>query len=174
MNELLRTAFTGIFTRAAIAYVGAVAAYLALFRLLRRQISLHAIAVFPGTLSHELAHWTAGTLCGARPTGLRLWPQRSGNDLVLGKVGFANLRWYNGAFVGLAPLSLLAAAAVLVEWRARFAPGFGTTGAAWAYLIACLVYSSIPSKQDLRIMAISLPLLIGMIGLAGIALAWGR
>lgn len=66
---------------------------------------LQAIFLLPGTLLHELLHLAVGTLLNGRPVSFSLWPRRVANgQWILGSVGFVNLRWYNAAFIGLAPL----------------------------------------------------------------------
>lgn len=66
---------------------------------------LRALFVLPGTLVHELLHWLVGTITNAKPVSFSLLPRKTaGGQWVLGSVGFTNLRWYNAALVGLAPL----------------------------------------------------------------------
>ncbi|MDA8363438.1 MAG: hypothetical protein M0Z84_06360 [Gammaproteobacteria bacterium] len=167
----MRTIWLGLHSKTGVAYLAAVSGYLALFILLRLRTVLHSVVVIPGTLLHELAHWITGALCGGRPLGLRLWPRYSGGQMVLGSVEFANLRWYNGVFIGLAPLSLLPTALMLMAWRVGLNPRFSAGEAGWAYIIACLMYAAVPSRQDLRIVAISRWMLVSSIGLAGMAWA---
>ena len=168
MIEPFRTMWTTLYSRAGIVYLGAVIGYLALFSLLRLRITLFSVVVFPGTVFHELSHWTAGVLFGGRPKGLRLWPRRSGTQVILGSVECTNLRWYNGVFIGLAPLALLPVALALMTWSIDVAPEPRASEAGWAYLVACMTYASIPSRQDLRIVAISRWMLISAIALVGL------
>lgn len=66
---------------------------------------LRALFVLPGTMVHELLHLIVGAISNAKPVSFSLLPQKaSGGQWVLGSVGFTNLRWYNAALVGLAPL----------------------------------------------------------------------
>ena len=155
MSTLERSVWAALDSRRGAMYAGAIAVYLVLFVLLRPKAALFSLVVLPGTLLHELSHWVAGIVLGGRPGGLRLVPARRGNQLMLGSVEFANLRWYNGVFIGLAPLSLLPAALALVAWRIGHGATFGVAGAGWAYVAANLVYAAGPSRQDLRIVAIS-------------------
>ncbi len=169
-----RSAWTALSLRATVAYLGAVVGYLVLFSLLRLRLALFSLVVFPGTFFHELSHWAAGVLFGGHPKGLRLLPKRSGTQMVLGSVECTNLRWYNGVFIGLAPLSLLPIALALMVWRLGLAPGLHAAEAGWAYLVACLAYAAIPSRQDLQIVAISRWMLIGIVVLTGLAWFWLR
>jgi CDP-diglyceride synthetase len=135
----------------------------------RRFFWLFSLLVLPGTICHELCHWLLGRLLGARPVRFTVIPKREGRGFVLGSVSFANLRWYNAFFVGMAPLLLLPAAYVLLLWRLGSNPAFGWLEGAMVFLLANLVFGAIPSWQDLRIAARS-P--VGWLLLAG-ALAWG-
>ena len=57
-----------------------------------------------------------GWLSNGRPAGLQLLPRRSARGYVLGSVTCNNVRWYNGLFIGLAPLALLPFALLLFRW----------------------------------------------------------
>jgi hypothetical protein len=151
------------------AYVLAVAAALWGLRKARRFFPVFALLVLPGTLAHEGLHALLGLVLRGRPAGFTLLPRREGRGWVMGSVAFANIRWYNAFFIGAAPLLLLPAAYGLLVWRLGAHPVFGWPEALAVFLIANLVYASVPSWQDLRIAARS-P--VGWILLAGL-LAWG-
>jgi hypothetical protein len=77
---------------------------------LRRWPYLYAFSLWPGTVAHELLHYLAGLLTGARPVSLSVLPQRKlDGGWLLGSVSFARLRWWNSVPVGLAPLALIPA-----------------------------------------------------------------
>lgn len=157
---------------AKLAYLGAVALGLALLHRVRRVFWLVSILALPGTVAHELCHWLLGKVLNGRPVGFTVLPRREGRAYVLGSVGFANLRWYNAFFVGLAPLLLLPAAYALFRWRLAAHPALRWSEAGAAFLIANLVFGALPSPQDLRIAARS-P--VGWVCLAGgVAWAWVR
>lgn len=81
---------------------------------LRRWPWMYAAGIWPGTVAHELLHYVAGLLFGARPLSLNVIPRRKlDGGWVLGSVSFARLRWWNSVPVGLAPLALMPAAAWL-------------------------------------------------------------
>ena len=132
MAEILRTASLALRSKTGFAYLTAVSGYLAPIILLRLGTVSHSVVVIQGTLLYELAYRITGALCGGRPLGLRLSPRYSGRQMVLGSVEFANLRWYNGVFIGLAPLSLLPTALMLMAWRVRLTPRFNAAEADWA------------------------------------------
>lgn len=159
---------TGIHGAAA-AYLAGTAAALWLLNQAKRSFWLFSLLVLPGTLCHELCHWTLGHLLNGRPVRFTVVPRREGRGWVLGAVALSNLRWYNAFFIGLAPLALLPAAYGLLLWRLNGHPHLGWSEAAMVFLLANLVFGAIPSGQDLRIAARS-P--IGWLLLAGV-LAWG-
>lgn len=81
---------------------------------LRRWPWLYAASIWPGTVAHELLHYIAGLLFGARPLSLNVIPRRKlDGGWLLGSVSFARLRWWNSVPVGLAPLALMPAGAWL-------------------------------------------------------------
>jgi len=111
---------------------------------------LRAVFVLPGTFVHELLHFGVGLLLNAKPVSFSVWPRRSGpSSWTMGSVGFANVRWYNGAPVGLAPLLAPVAAVWFAPEAAHWAPGVSDLkywGLAAPVLSMCL-----PSWADLRI-----------------------
>ena len=81
---------------------------------LRRWPLMFALAIWPGTIAHELLHFMAGWLTCAKPVSLSLLPRRKlAGGWVLGSVTFARLRWWNSVPVGLAPLALVPGAGIL-------------------------------------------------------------
>lgn len=153
----------------ALAYLGGTAGVLWLLNQARRSFWLFSLLVLPGTICHELCHWTVGHLLHGRPVHFTVLPRREGRGFVLGSVALANLRWYNAFFIGLAPLLLLPAACGLFVWRLGGHPVLGWSEAGVVFLLANLLFGALPSWQDLRIAARS-P--IGWLLLAG-ALGWG-
>ncbi len=111
---------------------------------------LRAIFVLPGTFVHELLHFIVGLMLNARPVSFSVWPKRSGpSTWTMGSVVFANVRWYNGVAIGLAPLIAPAAAI----W---FAPNattwtFGMADLKYWALAAPIFSMCLPSWADIRI-----------------------
>ncbi|HJV89821.1 MAG TPA: hypothetical protein VJ623_05900 [Holophagaceae bacterium] len=150
-------------------YLAALTAALWLMNQARRSFWLLSLVALPGTFCHELCHWGIGKLLRAEPVRFTVLPRRQGGGYILGAVTFANLRWYNAFFVGLAPLLLLPLAYALFRWRLGAHPALAWPEAAMVFLLANLVFGSLPSGQDLRIAARS-P--IGWLLLAA-GLTWG-
>lgn len=137
-------------------YLAAVIGIVALLRWLQRYLLIFFVAALPGTIAHELTHFLMGIVSGGKPRGFSVIPRRRGKGYVLGSVALANIRWYNGLFIGLAPLLLLPAAAYLIQWRvAGTHPVVFPNEALWAYCAATLIYGCTPSVQDLKIAAAS-------------------
>ncbi len=152
MNQLFQTSsFKVLYSLGGVLYVGAVLGLLGVIFALRRLLPIFFLAVFPATVAHELTHLAAALLLNGKPSGFNFIPRRSDTGYVLGAVGCANLRWYNGLFIGLAPLVLLAVAVALLNWRVRGLVAINSSEALWAYAISCLIYAAIPSWQDIRI-----------------------
>ncbi len=149
-------------------YALSVAVILALLLLTRRLGVVYFVTTFPVTLAHELMHLLLGFLTHGQPCGFHVWPRRSARGYVLGSVACRNVRWYNGLFIGFAPVLLLPLALALLVWRLHAQPQVNAVEAAWAYAVACLTYASLPSWQDIRVALASSWLLIAL--LVGIAL----
>jgi hypothetical protein len=147
---------------ATLLYGGAVLVLILLLGATRRLGLAFLVSAFPATLAHELMHLGIALITNGRPSALRLLPRRSARGYTLGSVTCSNVRWYNGLFIGLAPLALLPLAAELFRWRVRLGPAADVSEAAWAYGIASLVLAALPSWQDLRIALISSWLLLAV------------
>lgn len=118
---------------------------------------VRAIFVLPGTFIHELLHFMVGLILNARPVSFSVWPRKSGPAAwTMGSVGFTNVRWYNGAAVGLAPLLAPATATWFapdaaswhmelgdLKYWALAAPVFSMCLPSWADVKICLA-SAVP------------------------------
>ncbi len=120
----------------------------ALLLALRRWPRGYAIALWPGTVAHELLHYLAGVLTGAQPVSINLLPRRRANgSWELGSVSFARLRWWNSVPVGLAPMALLPAGGwVLIESASW--PLLSAGGAGLKFLAAQCLLAGWPSRRD--------------------------
>ena len=134
-------------------YLGAIVLALWAIRQMRGSLWLLSLLVLPGTICHELSHFLMGLLLNGQPHGFSVWPRRVGRVYLLGSVALGNPRWYNVFFIGLAPLLLLPLAYLGLRWRLAQHPVFDAWEAGAVFLIANLVFASIPSGQDLRIAA---------------------
>jgi hypothetical protein len=69
------------------------------------------VLAWPGTVLHELSHFLVALITGSKPQTLRLWPERDAEGVTLGSVSFC-AGWLTAGIVALAPLAMLAPAAV--------------------------------------------------------------
>jgi hypothetical protein len=139
----------------------------------RRWPRFYALAIWFGTLSHELTHWLSGGLMAARPMAISVWPrQLPDGSWRYGRVLFANLRWWNKPVVGLAPLALFPLAGWLV-WHSTALPLFSVGGLACKLLAVQLLFSAWPSRQDFRHALAGALVMVMLAGAAyGAFLAW--
>ncbi len=115
---------------------------------LRRFPWLYALSIWPGTVAHELLHFSAGLLMGAKPVSLSVIPRRKPEGgWVLGSVMFARLRWWNSVPVGLAPLALMPAGGWAFMESATL-PLLSAHGAGLKLLTAQCLLAGWPSPRD--------------------------
>jgi hypothetical protein len=118
-----------------------------------------------GTICHELSHFVAGLLTGARPASFTVIPRRKGGHWELGSVTLTHVRWYNAAPVALAPLSIILLPFAVAWWRTRGSWTFQPLDLLIAFALAPQFLSFWPSAVDWRIAARSWPYLIIIAGL---------
>jgi len=112
----------------------------------RISYNLYMIFLLPGTIAHELSHFIIGLITLASPTKFSLIPYKNkdSNYWVLGSVEFNNLNMFNAIFTGFAPLSL-----IYVAYRIYM--NINLNQFLMIFIIFQLIISSIPSRQDLKI-----------------------
>jgi len=125
----------------------------------RHQI-LHTILVFPGVLLHEWAHFIASYLSFGKPDSIAFNQKTIGGRRVLGEVISKNIRWYNAAFIGLAPISLL----LTIPWYLKKHQGNDVLLIDWliAPALGSILVTAWPSSQDIKISLRSWPLFIAI------------
>lgn len=130
--------------------------------------AIRAFFVLPGTFVHELLHLSVGLILNGKPVSISLWPRRVGHtQWVLGSVGFANLRWYNAVFIGMAPMLALVGSMLLAPPARGWTPHIADLQR-WA-IAAPILAMCLPSTVDLKLSLKSWPILCGLVG----GLAWG-
>lgn len=139
-----------------VVYLVAVGGFVLLLRFLQRYWLVFFLIALPGTIAHELSHFLLGALTFGRPRNFSIIPKRQGGGYILGSVSLANVRWYNGLFIGFAPLLLMPVALLLIKWRVANHPAmYFAHELLWVYCVASLIHGCIPSRQDIRIAAVS-------------------
>lgn len=110
-----------------------------------------ALINIPGTVLHELMHFTVGLILNARPCNFKILPQRTIDGYVMGSVGFRNVTFYNAVPSALAPLLLLPIGFYINRY---LLPEMKPT------LVNCILYillqtviieNAMPSKADFKI-----------------------
>lgn len=137
---------------------------------LRRWPLVYALCIWPGTVAHELLHFLAGWVAGAKPVSLSVIPRRNPEGgWVLGSVAFTRLRWWNSIPVGLAPLALVPSGGILFV-QSMLLPLLSVQGAGIKLVAAQCLIAGWPSPRDWS-HAINGLLFIGILALTACLLA---
>lgn len=120
--------------------------------------SLHpttfALISWLGTALHEISHGAVGTVLGARPTAMSLFPKALGNGRwQLGSVSFANLKWWSAPWTAMAPMLLAPGSLVLAYlWVYPLWSAGNLTGSILPlYCCATILQASWPSSTDFEV-----------------------
>jgi hypothetical protein len=141
-------------------YLAPSAALALMIYLLGRRHDFFIVFYFAGTICHELAHFLAGLMTGAKPGRFTVIPRRSGREWTLGYVEFKNLRWFNAAPTALAPFLILLIPVGVALWRVARPWSFDWTDLGIAFLLAPQFLSFWPSRQDWGLAVASWPYLV--------------
>lgn len=136
-------------------------------RLFRRRLLFFWMLTLPGVVLHELTHWIAALVSFGEPGPPNLIPQRIRKGYwTFGHVQCANVRWWNGWAIGLAPLSLVALGIWFINLGAESvkAGGWGLLPTGCVFLAGECFVDCWPSPQDWRIAAQSWPVLVILSG----------
>jgi hypothetical protein len=112
--------------------------------------SMKSILLLPGVFLHEMLHLIVGFVTLGYPVSIDLIPKKGNNgSLIMGSVEFMNIRWYNGLFIGLAPLLgpviMVLLAPSHLKWNAD-------RNDFYYWTISSSIFSMcIPSISDLRV-----------------------
>ena len=113
----------------------------------------------------EAVHGLVGLLLFAKPRSFSIVPKRQGDTWVLGSVGFTNLNIWNAA-----PVAFCSSVDARFGWplfQYLMLPSFLTSNyliwLASGYVVACFLFSCMPSTTDFEVGALS-GLMYGCIG----------
>ncbi|MES2899220.1 MAG: hypothetical protein V4723_05785 [Pseudomonadota bacterium] len=151
-------------------YLGPSIALAVVIRILAGRHPFFFLFTVAGTVCHELAHFIAGFLTGAKPASLSIIPRKTGRSWELGSVTLTRVRWYNAAPAALAPFAILLIPIAVAWWRTRGPWHFQAVDVAIAFALAPQFLSAWPSRVDWRIAARSWPYLFIIAGLAWLLL----
>lgn len=126
-------------------------AFVSIAKWLSRYIFIYMLFVLPGTVAHELAHWCVAVVTNGKPKFPSFFLKRTRDGVMLGQVSFKNPRWYNAAFIALAPLLLLPFGAWLYLHEIATIPLLHAYHWINLYLIIAAGFSALPSALDVRV-----------------------
>jgi hypothetical protein len=122
---------------------------------------LFSVLTLAGTFCHELAHYMAGFITNARPISVNITPRRiSQFQYDMGRTDFLNLRWYNAAITGLAPLIVVSIPLAFADWRVSYSDEFSWWDIPATFLLAPQFLCFWPSSTDWKLALHSWPYLI--------------
>lgn len=129
--------------------IGSTLLFLILYKLLKEKEFLLFSIFLPATYFHELAHFVISFFLLGKPKKFSVLPQRTEKGWILGYVESHNLTWWNTAFVALAPLLLLPATLLFIEYSLREDVWFLLIFK--AYICANLLLGMKPSRSDFQL-----------------------
>ena len=117
-----------------------------------RSLFMSALINIPGTLLHELMHFTVGLIMNARPCNFTLIPRRGEDgNYVMGSVGFTNITFYNAVPAALAPLLLLPIGFYLNRYLLpMITPSFANY-TLYMLLQTIIIENAMPSSADFKV-----------------------
>ena len=143
-----------------------------LIRALSQRHPVFFLFTLAGTICHELAHFVAGLLTGARPAAFTVIPRRVGRGWELGSVMLTRVRWYNAAPSALAPFAVVLLPFVVAWGRTRAGLHFQWLDVLLAFAVAPQFLACWPSAVDWKISLRSWPYLLIAGLLWGLASQW--
>ena len=131
---------------------------------------IRAFLFLPGTIVHEGLHWVAAFLLNGQPASFSIWPRQQENgNWTLGTVSIKNLTWYNGIFIGLAPIMSFC---VLLLLSPQYSSWSFSQRDLWYWVCTSpILLLCLPSWQDFKVVLKSLLPLILLASAAG-AIYW--
>lgn len=134
-----------------------------------RSMWVSALVNIPGTLLHELMHFTVGLVMNAHPCNFTVFPRKGlDGSYVMGSVGFRNVTFYNAVPAAMAPLLLLPIGFYLNRYfLPMMAPTLGNY-ILYVLLQTIIIENAVPSGADFKVagMYVTGVLLYGFIALS--------
>ena len=115
---------------------------------IQHRFVVFSLLALPSTFFHETMHFIVALITNGKPVAFSVLPRRKGNVYHLGHVITSNSTFYNTGLISLAPLLLIPLAWLLL----RMLPDRNVLwqAATWSYVMASMIYGSLPSKEDWR------------------------
>ncbi|MDD5056543.1 MAG: hypothetical protein PHQ60_02120 [Sideroxydans sp.] len=108
----------------------------------------YSLVTFPGTLTHELAHYFMALVFFASPSLPDIIPKRNGSSWTMGAVTFVPTL-INSVPIALAPLLLMPASWLFAERVMH--PAHGWNYLIYGWIAGNMLYACLPSRQDWRV-----------------------
>lgn len=117
-----------------------------------RSLIMSSLVNIPGTLLHELMHFTVGLFLNARPCNFTLIPRRDdAGNYVMGSVSFTNITFYNAVPAAMAPLLLLPVGFYVNRYvLPQIEPTFANY-VLYVFLQTVIIENAMPSGTDFRV-----------------------
>ena len=117
-----------------------------------RSMWMSALVNVPGTLLHELMHFSVGLLLNAHPCNFTILPRKSlDGNYVMGSVGFRNITFYNAVPAALAPLLLLPIGFYLNRYYLPTMEPTFVNYVLYVLLQTIIIENAMPSGADFRV-----------------------
>ena len=111
-----------------------------------------ALVNIPGTILHELMHFTIGLLLNARPCNFTIFPRKAPDgSYVMGSVGFRNVTFYNAVPSAMAPLFLLVIGFMINRYYLPVMPLTAVNYILYVLLQTIIIENAMPSGADFRV-----------------------
>lgn len=111
-----------------------------------------ALVNIPGTILHELMHFTVGLILNAKPCNFTVFPRRGPDgSYVMGSVGFRNVTFYNAVPSAMAPLLLLVIGFMINRYYLPVMPLTAVNYILYVLLQTIIIENAMPSSADFKV-----------------------
>ncbi len=124
--------------------------FITIFDILKYNFFIFSFIALPATFMHEFMHFIFSLILNGKPVSANIIPKRTERGYTLGFVESANLKWYNGIFVALAPLCLLILSYYYFVFFCKDLE-LSFLSILHIYFLSSLIYGSMPSSQDIKV-----------------------
>ena len=117
-----------------------------------RNMWISALVNIPGTILHELMHFSVGLLLNAHPCNFTIFPKKdSEGNYVMGSVGFRNMTFYNAIPSSMAPLLLLVIGFLINRYLLPLMPATLLNYVLYVLGQTIIIENAIPSRADFKV-----------------------
>jgi len=120
---------------------------------------------FPGTVVHEMGHFTAATILNLKVHEVRFLPQLEKNQIKLGSVLYEKKDFIRGILVGIAPIFFALSFFWILAKFHLFPNSFFWLNILFGYVVFAVSSTMFSSKQDLVDFVLIVPIIIIIIGI---------